>query len=288
MIAVALCVSISQPALARRDKGHEIIASIARAWLTSRTRAWVDALFAKDADTLTALNMVSRATWADKWRDSGHRETASWHVVDLELTGPDLKSACFGNQTTSTPPSAGPAQDRVVDKIGEFTKELGDPATPNAERLLPLKYVLHFIGDVHQPLHASDNQERGGNCVHVSLGGQRTTNLHSFWDTAVLAPLGEDTAAIARTLEAKIEPDEASARGRRSAGGLGQGELRRRKERRLHDRFAIRLLDDASSIDLSIRYQARALATNRQQIEKAAVRLAVVLKAVAAEAGPAS
>ena len=77
--------------------------------------------------------------------------------------------------------------------------------------MLALKYVLHFVGDIHQPLHASDNQDRGGNCVPVSLGGQRTSNLHSFWDTIVLAPLGDNPVAIAKTLEADITPKEAKA-----------------------------------------------------------------------------
>ncbi len=155
--------------------------------------------------------MISRATWADKWRN-GHRETASWHFVDQELPDPDLKTACFGYPKASDPPSAGPAQDCIVDKLGEFEKEVGDPASEPGERLLALKYVLHFVGDIHQPLHASDNQDRGGNCVPVSLGGQRISNLHSFWDTIVLAPLGEDPAAIAKTLEADITPDETKAR----------------------------------------------------------------------------
>jgi len=158
--------------------------------MTPQARTWVDVVLATDHDTLTAPDMVSRATWADKRRGSRHRETANWLFVDLELPNPDLGSACFGFPAAAGPASAGPSQDCIVDKIGEFEKELSAPSTSPAERLLALKFLLHFVGDVHQPLHASDNQDRGGNCVHVSLGGQLTTNLHNFWDTTVLAPLG--------------------------------------------------------------------------------------------------
>ena len=164
----------------------------------SLVRAKVDAILAGDTDTLTAPGMIARATWADAWRSAGHRETAPWHFVDQELGHPDLSSGCFGRPALSgAVASAGPAQDCVVDKIDEFTAELASPSTTPAERLLALKYVLHFVGDVHQPLHASDNQDRGANCVRIALGGPATSNLHSFWDTAVLAPLGADPVVAA-------------------------------------------------------------------------------------------
>ena len=159
---IALLLAPS-PAFAWGYEGHEIIATIARAELTPAVRAKVDAILAGDPDTLTGPDMVSRATWADAWRSAGHRETAQWHFVDTELDGPDLKAACFGYPAARNPASAGPATDCVVDKIREFTSELASPTTVPAERLLALKYLLHFVGDVHQPLHASDNHDRGGN-----------------------------------------------------------------------------------------------------------------------------
>ena len=287
--AVALvAILLPQPALAWGDMGHEIIASIARDRLTPSARAWIDAILAKDTDTLTAPDMVARATWADKWRDGGHRETASWHFVDQELPDPDLKTACFGYPKASVPPSAGPAQDCVVDKIGEFERELGAPSTPDAERLLALKYILHFVGDVHQPLHASDNQDRGGNCIHVSLGGQRTTNLHSFWDTGVLAPLGNDPATIAKTLEADITPDEAKAWAAGPAETWAEESYAAAKANAYTIGSPAGCQNDQTPIALTDAYQAQALQVARQQIEKAGVRLARVLNTAAAKAGAGS
>jgi hypothetical protein len=283
--AFAIATLTVQPALAWGDKGHEIIASIARDRLTSATKVWVDAILAKDTDTLTAPDMISRATWADKWRDSGHRETASWHFVDQELTGPDLKAACFGYPEANDPASAGPAQDCVIDKIDQFEKELGNPATTDAERILALKYVLHFVGDVHQPLHASDNQDRGGNCVHVSLGGQRTTNLHSFWDTAVLSPLGDDPAAIGKTLEPDITPDEANAWAAERPEEWAAESYAAAKASAYTINSPSGCASDAAPIPLSAAYQAQALQVARLQLEKAGVRLATVLNEAAAEAG---
>lgn len=277
--ALAISALIAQPALAWGDKGHEIIASIARDQLTPQARAWVDAILAQDSDTLTAPDMVSRATWADKWRDSGHRETAAWHFVDIELADPDLKGACFDYPTAATPPSAGPAEDCVIDKIGEFEKELGGPATPDPERLLALKYILHFVGDVHQPLHSSDNQDRGGNCVHVSLGDQRTTNLHSFWDTGVLAPLGDDPATIAKTLEKEITPDEAKAWAAQPAEAWAEESYAAAKASAYTIGSPPGCENDRTPVALSVGYQAQALKTAKVQIEKAGVRLAWVLNA---------
>jgi hypothetical protein len=280
----ALSMLAAQPAFAWGDKGHEIIASIARDRLSPQARTWVDGILARDSSALTAPDMPARATWADKWRDSGHRETASWHFVDIELSDPDLKTACFGYPKASTPPSAGPAQDCVIDKIGEFEKELRDPKTPDAERLLALKYLLHFVGDVHQPLHSSDNQDRGGNCVHVSLGDHRTTNLHSFWDTGVLAPLGDDPAAIAKTLEGEITPTQAKAWAAGPPEAWAQESYAAAKANAYTIGSASGCANDRTPIALSAAYQAQALRTAKVQIEKAGVRFAWVLNAAASAA----
>ena len=207
LLAAVLSTAFASPAGAWGFEGHEIVAGIARSELTPTVRAKVDAILAGDPDTLTAPDMASRATWADAWRGAGHRETAQWHFVDVELDGPDLTAACFGHPPSDTPASGGPAKACVVDRIRDFAAELSAPGTDPAERLLALKYLLHFVGDVHQPLHASDNHDRGGNCVLVSLGGSRTVNLHAFWDTVVVEEaVGRDAASAAIALRARITP----------------------------------------------------------------------------------
>ncbi len=168
----------------------------------------VDALLAANTETLTAPDMASRATWADAYRGAGHRETASWHSTDIELDHPDLNAACFGFPPANGPASQGPAQDCAIDKVEEFEKELSNPTTPQPERILALVYLLHFVGDLHQPLHSADNHDRGGNCVRLALGGPRTTNLHSYWDTTIVQALGSDPQAVADQLRAEITPAE--------------------------------------------------------------------------------
>jgi hypothetical protein len=282
-IAALVALTAPNPAFAWGNEGHEIIAAIARGEMTPHAVAWVDAILATDADTLTAPDMASRATWADRWRDSGHRETAEWHFVDQELVKPDIKSACFGEPKPSDPPSAGPAQDCIVDKINEFETELMHSNTP-AERLLALKYLLHFIGDVHQPLHASDNQDRGGNCVHVLLGEHRTSNLHSFWDTGVLAPLGSDPRTVATSLAKEISPVDRArwAAGTPTAWARESYGVARSVAYTIRSRAGCE--SDVAPIALSDAYQAKALTAAKTQLERAGVRLAWVLNRAAAQA----
>src|ERR1700761_9344522 len=94
-LAAALVWLGPAQALAWGDWGHEITGLIAYDRLTPTAKAKVDALLADDKDALTAPDFASRATWADKYR-TGHRETAAWHFVDMEIDHPDLPSACFG------------------------------------------------------------------------------------------------------------------------------------------------------------------------------------------------
>ncbi|HEY1928775.1 MAG TPA: S1/P1 nuclease, partial [Caulobacteraceae bacterium] len=193
-------------------------AMIAYARLTPKAKARVDALLAADSDTLTPPDFPSRATWADKYRVN-HRETVNWHFVDLELNGPDLQSACSGfpplnGQSAST----GPANDCIVDKIAEFEAELKSPATPQPEQILALKFLIHLLGDVHQPLHASDDHDAGGNCIGLSPHVGGSTNVHAYWDTGVMAALGGAPETITASLALKVTAADAKAW---SAGDCG-------------------------------------------------------------------
>ncbi len=141
----------------------------------------------------------------------GPSQTTEWHFVDVELDHPDLASACFGFPASATPASAGPEKDCVVGRLDAFAAELADPKTDPAERLLAFKFVLHFVGDLHQPLHAADNHDRGGNCVPLALGGPRTTNLHSYWDTVAVEAIEADPDKLAARLADQITPAERKA-----------------------------------------------------------------------------
>jgi hypothetical protein len=276
-LAAALAALICSQALAWGDLGHEVTALIAYRHLSPTARAALDALLASDTDTLTAVDFASRATWADKYRNA-HRETAAWHFVDIEIDRPDLKDACFGFPTLQGGQSAsqGPVQDCVVNKIDEFAAELKNPSTPAAERLLALKFLIHFMGDLHQPLHAADHHDRGGNCIGLSPPQGAQNNLHAYWDVNVVKALGHSAAQIAEQLDARLSAADITAwtRGTPQSWAMDTFEVGR------HDAYALPSMptcQSGGSVALPPAYMAQAEKDAATQLLKAAVRLAAVL-----------
>jgi hypothetical protein len=250
----------------------------AKARVDALLAADTDALLAADTDTLTAPDFASRATWADKYRN-GHRETADWHFVDLELDHPDLSSACFGVPTLAPRQvaSQGPAQDCLVGKIAEFEAELKSPRTAPAERILALKFLIHFVGDLHQPLHAGDHQDRGGNCIALAPSPDgHSTNLHAYWDTGVIYAQGGSVPEMAARLNAAISPAQAKAwtTGDARTWAMESYALAKRDVYALPSRPTCA---DHGSVALSPAYQAQAKTDAAVQLEKAGVRIAAVI-----------
>jgi hypothetical protein len=214
LVVAAALVSFHGEAWAWGDEGHQVVALVAQSFLDTDVRKRVAALLAADTDPLTAHDIASEATWADKHRDidvNGSREkTKQWHFVDIEIAAPNLDEACFNHPPipAGTTASDGPADDCVVDKIQEFAAELANPATDLEEQVAALKYVLHFVGDLHQPLHSSDDHDRGGNNKKVSAAGFRAGNLHHFWDTEFVDQLGPDAKTIASDLIGHITNEQ--------------------------------------------------------------------------------
>jgi hypothetical protein len=276
LVAATAALGFPVAALAWGYEGHEVVAAIARGYLTPQVRLKVDQMLAADQDTLTAHDMLNEATWADSYRNS-HKETSSWHFVDIELDHPDLKEACFGFPASGPVASQGPARDCIVDKLAEFSKELGDPATPAAERLMALKFVLHFVGDIHQPLHDSDNHDKGGNCVLLSLGGLRMVNLHSYWDTVAVSGLGDDPQTVATMLAGRITPADKAAweKGDPQSWAMEGFDIAKTKIYTIGSSPGCAI--DPSPRGLTAGYQEMARQVVSTQLEKAGVRLAAVL-----------
>jgi hypothetical protein len=280
--AGALCLS-SLDALAWGDEGHEVVARIADHFLEPRVRERVQAILAGDDTDLVARDIAHEATWADKYRDSDrhatkerYERTHNWHFVDLELEAADEDSACFGHPQLppGTPASDGPPRDCVIDKIEEFTAELRNPRTDATERRLALQYLLHFVGDVHQPLHAADDHDRGGNGKIARAPGIRAHNLHHDWDTEFVARLGADEERIAQRLIADIGP---SQRRRWSAGTPGDWARESFAMAKAYAYAPLPAPDRPNHYELTAAYVIDATAVTAEQLSKAGVRLAYLL-----------
>jgi hypothetical protein len=280
LCAVAFNTAQTQGALAWGDEGHEVVALVAQSFLEPDVRKRVTALLASDSDTLTGHDIASAATWADKFRDaniSGSRQrTRQWHFIDIEITAPNFDEACFNHPPipTGTSASDGPEADCVVDKIQEFAAELTNPSIDIEEQVAALKFVLHFVGDVHQPLHSSDDHDRGGNSKRVSAGGFSAGNLHHFWDTEFVDQLGPDAKTIASDLIGHITKDQQLQWQSGNAADWAQETFRiansdaygQLPEPNTHGSF--RLSDD---------YVTMAINDVALQLSKAGVRLAMIL-----------
>ena len=206
----------SRAAFAWGDDGHKAIALVAEPCLTPEAKQAVTSLLSSDTDNLTQHDIASEATWADKYRQDHYQQTQNWHFTDIEIDHPDLTAACFGR-----PPlpkgvlaSNGPAQACAVDKIIQFQAELSSPGMDAEERLVALKFLLHLVGDLHQPLHSSDNHDRGGNDVKVIVDGfphKLRDELHGFWDTQFVDAIAMPPAELARQLRAAVKSEDAAS-----------------------------------------------------------------------------
>jgi len=268
------------PVWAWGNEGHEVVALIAQGFLTPKTVAAVNALLAQDDSALTAHTLPAAATWADAYRASSpaaRAATHQWHFADIELHGGTLAEACFGFPAlpAGTPASAGPAKDCHVDKIAEAAAELkaGSQASA-AEKILALKYLLHFVGDLHQPLHSANDHDSGGNAKAVSAPGLAAGNLHSFWDTQAVVASGRHAEALASQLAGALD--------RATFNGWYRGTPKAWAE----ETYAVAVStaygalpapNAAGVYELPDAYVAAARATAATQLSKAGVRLAYVL-----------
>jgi mono/diheme cytochrome c family protein len=208
ILAVGLAVAMaSHAALAWNDMGHEIVAIVAEHYLTPAARTQVEAMLQADTDGLTAHDIASEATWADKYgtNDSTGR-TRAWHFADITAGRPNIPRACFGQLPLSpeTFASQGPP-DCVIDKINQFATELANPRTDSLERLLALKFLLNLVGDIHQPLDVSiEEGNYHGMAVRVEAKDITPGDLYDYWNSAFVHALAPDAKDAAQQLIAQI------------------------------------------------------------------------------------
>jgi hypothetical protein len=281
IIAGLAFAAVGGQAKAWGNEGHEVVALIARDHLAPPVRQRVEQLLAEDRDALTAPDLASRATWADAWRRD-HPETAAWHYVNLELDHPDLRQACRSRRSC------------VVNKIDDFASELANPAAPEARKIFALKMVLHLVGDLHQPLHAADAHDRGGNCERVSFtpaGGfglrvwpVEETSLHAYWDSAGVAALGRSPQEIAAGLERRItrRDIEAWSSGAPADWALETFAVGRDVAYRYGGPLAC---GSYAATPLTRAYQDQAKQVTSEQLSRAGIRLAVLLNRTLSRGG---
>jgi hypothetical protein len=212
-VAISLSIgylSVVYPAFGWWAEGHQIVAAIAAQRLNPKAKAAVAAIL-PPGQTLESI-----APWADEIRKE-RKETGSWHYIDIP-TG-----AARGDWSKYCP-----EEGCVATAIPKMEKILQDATASREQRDEALRFLVHFIGDMHQPLHAGERQDHGGNLVKVSFEGQ-PLNLHAAWDGKLLeawfkldpearmklregAPADERAALAAGSLDDWLWQSQAAAR----------------------------------------------------------------------------
>jgi hypothetical protein len=230
LAALCLVVTLSAETFAWGDKGHRIVARVAAQGLTAAARGAVGNLLGDDAfladcqqhhiPTATFQDKLACfATWADKVRND-RTYTRQWHFVDIPRNAAQYAAArdCV----------AGVEGDCVIQEIERAFAVLSNSGEERCARAAALKYIIHFIGDMHQPLHgATDTQDgeaiangfqtdRGGNLKFVTWMGSPTNSfgdnwqLHAVWDSGIIDKMLEDQSAdeasLANALVAALTP----------------------------------------------------------------------------------
>jgi hypothetical protein len=187
MLALLLVLfPISSDAWAWSDQGHRVICEIAIRLVQPSTRAEIQKLMSTD-DRFSSFS--ESCVWPDH-----PRQRASEHFVNLPRDSNGLHS--------ETCPGASAC---VVKAIRKDFEVLSSNNASQAQKLASLKFLGHWVGDIHQPLHVSFEDDRGGKNVPVT--GICSSNLHAAWDTClVLRAVGEDANEAATELMKKINP----------------------------------------------------------------------------------
>jgi hypothetical protein len=150
--------------------GHRTIGKIAAGHLSPQAKAAVHELIGD-----TTLAEVS--AWADEVRGQpAYRNTAPWHYINLPL---GLNFADFEAKVR------GMTQDNVYSALQQQERILGSTASTRTQKAEALKFIVHFVGDLHQPMHVSREEDKGGNTIQLNYDGNGT-NLHALWDSKLI------------------------------------------------------------------------------------------------------
>jgi hypothetical protein len=262
VLALALTANIGQPrtALAWGDTGHKIVCDLAFRLAAPQTRAEIRRLIGLDRKFDF---FADSCTWPDH-----PRKRASEHFVNLK------------RDATGIPPDQEcPTADTCVLSAIEKDTETLSSSTDDDEKLAALKFLGHWVGDIHQPLHVSFEDDRGGGHIHVT--GECSPNLHSAWDNClVFQAVGDNVTAASRQLfNSLTEPNKEQWAGADPRDWANES-FALAEAAKVH--YCVRHgtscdLPSPARVEIDAAYISANVATVREQLAKAGVRLAKLL-----------
>jgi nuclease S1 len=236
--------------------GHRVAATLAEEHLTPRARVGIHALLGN------GIRLADIATWADEQQEvSG---TGLWHSVNVPVRESRYDSRyCLPGGC-------------VVSKIEEFKRVLMSPSTGKAEKQRALKFLVHFVADLHQPLHVGDNNDRGGNLLQVRFFGEGS-NLHRVWDYQIMERHTENEKVWMWDLTFQANPKKVAEWSRGSPEEWATESLILAKSARRLPGSQSWIKPGAS---IAPEYCSAALPTIQRQLAKAGIRTAWMLNQI--------
>jgi hypothetical protein len=191
----AAAITLAPRAYAWGPIGHETVATIAGDRLTPAAKQAVAAILGPN------VTLASVSTWADEIRPE-RPETKGWHFIDIADRQQGIRE--------SDEPTFCAHDNCVVNQVGLDKTQLMNAQATAAQKLEALKFLIHFVGDMHQPLHCANDSDEGGNQKLVryvkpgSTSAGTKINLHALWDDLIEIHPSESPRALATTLEQDI------------------------------------------------------------------------------------
>lgn len=201
LVLLAALAGFASPAHAWWEYGHETVATIAMRSVRPETRAAIGRLLARsdllETQSCPAHTIEQASIWADcvKTLKDRYSYAYNWHYQNVDVCKPfDIKANC-------------PDGNCVSRQIERDVRLLKDRTLPVRVRVEALVFLVHFMGDLHQPLHAGDRHDRGGNDMKADYGYRPNTNLHTIWDglladRAISSPPGGPRGILAEVPQA--------------------------------------------------------------------------------------
>ena len=253
---VLLALLSARPVSAWGWIGHRVVARMAEERLNARTRAAVAGILGPGA------KLADVSTWADEQQEL--TKTGPWHSVNIPL------------EETRYNPRYCPPPGCIVGKIVEFGGVLRNPAAGKSEKQRALKFLIHLIADLHQPMHVGDNGTRGGNLLQVRFYGEGS-NLHKVWDYQIMERHTKNLGVWLWDLTFEANPKRVAEWSKGTPEEWATESLNLAKS-------AYRLPGSQAWIlpgtNLGTRYSGASLPGIRKQLAKAAIRIAWVLNGI--------
>ncbi|HZH33102.1 MAG TPA: S1/P1 nuclease [Pyrinomonadaceae bacterium] len=212
LFLVLMCAALPAPVMGWGKEGHHIVAMIAEKRLSATARQKLNTLL-KNHQQLKICKLSAAAalgdklacvsTWADRSRNNTHPQTYNWHFVDISL-----RHETYDERRDCEPDNQEEKGKCGLEGLERMRSILrGETTDPEIDRAQALMFIVHIVGDLHQPLHTV-KEKVGGNSFNV-LYFKIQTDLHKVWDTKILASrmsaLGETESGYADVLNGQID-----------------------------------------------------------------------------------